>query len=260
MTENDTAAGSIGERLHKARLRKKATLDQVYKEIKVHPKILSALEEGRYDEFLNPTYIKAFLKSYCRYLELDANTVLADYDRLPKPAASRPVLEFASDRRQPATARLDPGSSAQIAKKWGVPAAAILILIVAGVFIVVLATKVVVKIRHAGRAQSALARPAAPIPPGSKALSIPAGEPLTLTVKTKNDVWLQVKCDDKIVFENVLKKGSVETYKADNTFHIWTGKADSLDLVLNGHTLGSPGGGVLRNIILSRDGLKVEKK
>ncbi|MBI4335665.1 MAG: helix-turn-helix domain-containing protein, partial [Candidatus Omnitrophica bacterium] len=99
MTEEQGTIESIGARLHKARLKKKVTVDQVYKDIKVHPKVITALEEDRYSDFLNPTYIKAFLKSYCRYLELDCNRLLADYDKCRAQSAGGDKKEEAQDTR-----------------------------------------------------------------------------------------------------------------------------------------------------------------
>ena len=66
---NDTGIGkssmiSVGERLKKARENKSLTIDQIRKQTRIHSDVLIALEEGRCNEILDPTYVKSFLKKY----------------------------------------------------------------------------------------------------------------------------------------------------------------------------------------------------
>lgn len=253
-------AESIGARLHKARLRKKATIEQVYKDIKIHPKILTALEEDRYDEFLNPTYIKAFLKGYCRYLDLDANKIISDYDAIRK-EPQRAVPNIQQKEKPELFSNIDWKAYISLGKKWFLPVLGGILAVFLTISVISLASRAVKKIRNSGAFSkktpvSAESREA----PVTKPLSIPKGQPLTLIVKTKGDVWLEVKSDEKTVFKSVLKKGSVEAYKADEKFQLWTGKGEFLDLVLNGNPLGSPGGGVIKKIVLTREGLKIDKR
>jgi cytoskeletal protein RodZ len=241
--ETQVQIESIGARLNRARLRKKLTVDQVYKDIKIHPKIIAALEEDRYEEFMSSIYIKAFLKSYCRYLDIDANRIMADYDKLRKQEPNI-VLEIAPKK-----------------EAWIFPVAAGVIVFFIALFLITLTAKGVKGVVNAKSAKSKATAPAESKEAASiKPLSIPASQNLTLIVKTKGDVWLSIKSDDKTVFKSTLKKGSVETYRADNKFQLWTGKGEYVDLTLNGNPLGSPGNGVIRNISLTREGLTVEKK
>lgn len=257
---------SIGERIHKARLRKKVTLDEAHKQTKIHPKVLSALEEDRFTEVLSPTYIKGFLKSYCKYLELDTGKILEDYNALHKGSAlPRPTLKIKEEegRAMPRLSELDVKKYMGLAKQWAMPAAVIIFGILFGILIIMLGVRALSKIKNAG-----LFRPRQEITVKKedtafimKPLSIPHTEPLSLIAKAKGgDVWLQVKADEKTLFQGVLKKGSIEAYKANDKFQLWTGKAEFLELSLNGNGLGSPGNGVMRKITLTREGLKIEKK
>lgn len=259
MTEGSQVE-SIGARLHKARLKKKATIEQVYKDTKIHPKILTALEEDRHDEFLNPTYIKAFLKSYCRYLDLDANKIIADYDVVRK-EPPKEALNIQQKEKPIALSNINWEEYIKLGKKWLLPILGGILAVFLIISIISLASKTVKKVRNAKIFSKKAAVVAEPKEPSvTKPLSIPQGQPLTLIVKTKGDVWLEVKSDGKTVFKSVLKKGSVEAYKADEKFQLWTGKGEFLDLVLNGNPLGSPGAGVIKKIILTREGLKIDKK
>lgn len=258
--ETQTAPESIGARLNKARLKKKATVDQVYKDIKIHPKVVTALEEDRYEDFMSPTYIKAFLKSYCRYLGMDANKIMADYDKLGKQAPNV-ALEIAPKKEAQKASNINIDKYLGLARQWLFPVAAGIIAFFIAISLIMLASKAVKKISSAASARPKAAAPAASKESSLiKSLSIPASAPLALTVKTKGDAWLEVKSDGKTIFKSVLKKGSVETYKANDKFQLWTGKGEYIDLTLNGNPLGSPGNGVIKRISLTREGLAVEKK
>lgn len=258
--ENQASTESIGARLNKARLKKKVTVGQVYKDIKIHPKIVTALEEDRYEDFLSPTYIKAFLKSYCRYLQVDANKIISDYDKFRKQEPTNVALEIPPKKEARTVSSVDINKYLGLAKQWLFPVAAGIIVFFIAVSLIALASKGIKKI------VSAAARPKAAVSAESKEasvikpLSIPAAQALSLTVKTKGDAWLEIKSDGKTVFKSVLKKGSVETYKANEKFQLWTGKGEYLDLTLNGNPLGSPGNGVIKRISLTREGLTIEKK
>jgi len=259
MTETEIKE-TIGERLHKARLKKKVTIDEAYRDTKIHPKILNALEADKYDDFLSPTYIKAFLKSYCRYLEVDANRILADYDSLRKEPV-RATLAVKDETKQAFFPDINWQRYTALGKKWLLPVGGIILGIILSVSLIILASKTIARIKNIKILEAKINKSEpAPAPAIKKPLSIPKDQPLALIVKTKGDVWLEVKSDGKTLFKSVLKKGSVEAYKADERLQLWTGKGEFLDLVLNGNPLGSPGNGVIKNIILTREGLKIEKK
>jgi cytoskeleton protein RodZ len=251
---------SIGARLHKARLRKKVTVEQVYKDIRIHPRIITALEEDRYEDFLSPIYSKAFLKSYCRYLEVDANKLLSDYDRTQK-EAGKSDPDQRKQQKSDTFSRINWNEYLKLGKKWALPVLGGVIAVFLSLYLISLAGKVVKKITNLGASKrqtitAAKTKESSMI----KTVSIPQGQPLNLIVKTKGDVWLEIRSDDKTIFKSTLKKGSVETYRAEQKFQLWTGKGEFLELVLNGNPLGSPGNGVIKNIVLTREGLKIEKK
>ncbi len=81
---NDFAPSSmkkVGDILKSAREKKGLALYDAYKFIKIHPKYLSALEEGDYSIFSSEVHIKGFLKIYCKLLELNEDEVLAFFRR-----------------------------------------------------------------------------------------------------------------------------------------------------------------------------------
>lgn len=61
----------LGEILRNTRLEKSLTIEQVEKDTKIRKQYLEAMENEQWDFFSDYIYLKNFLKTYCRYLELD---------------------------------------------------------------------------------------------------------------------------------------------------------------------------------------------
>lgn len=72
---------SIGAILKSAREKKRVTLDDVYKNIKIHPNYIKALESDDYSIFSGKVHSKGFLKIYCEYLGLNVADILALWRR-----------------------------------------------------------------------------------------------------------------------------------------------------------------------------------
>ncbi|MFZ5424518.1 MAG: helix-turn-helix domain-containing protein [Patescibacteria group bacterium] len=72
---------TVGELLRSQREKKKLTLDDIHKFIKIHPKFLLALEEGNYSVFSDKVHAKGFLKNYAEFLDLNVDEVLAFWRR-----------------------------------------------------------------------------------------------------------------------------------------------------------------------------------
>ena len=72
---------SVGDTLKDQRLKKKFSLNDVHKFVKIHPKFLIALEEGDYKVFSNKIHATGFLKNYAEFLELDVAKLLALWRR-----------------------------------------------------------------------------------------------------------------------------------------------------------------------------------
>lgn len=72
---------SVGTLLKNTRERKKITLRDVEKHIKVRERFVKALEEDRWNMFTSKIYIMGILKNYARFLSLDEQKILAFFRR-----------------------------------------------------------------------------------------------------------------------------------------------------------------------------------
>src|SRR5680860_283804 len=69
----------IGETLRSARGREKVGIKEVEKVTKIRGKYIQALEDEDFGAIPGATYVKAFLRTYAEYLDLDANALLQQY-------------------------------------------------------------------------------------------------------------------------------------------------------------------------------------
>jgi cytoskeletal protein RodZ len=96
---------TVAEQLCRAREAQKLTIYQVAETTKIRTDHLRALEEGNFDVFAAPVYIRGFVRSYATLLKLDVPQVMAALDselgqterfKEPPPLSpgSRSVLDF----------------------------------------------------------------------------------------------------------------------------------------------------------------------
>jgi len=72
--------GDLGQSLKEAREQKGVSLEEVEEVTRIRHKFVQALEEGNYGALPAETYVKAFLRTYAMYLELDPEEVMALYE------------------------------------------------------------------------------------------------------------------------------------------------------------------------------------
>lgn len=71
---------TIGERLEEARKRKGISMREAAEATKIRGDFLSSIEGNEFDFDLPEIYKRGFLKNYARYLKLDAEKILTDYN------------------------------------------------------------------------------------------------------------------------------------------------------------------------------------
>ncbi len=99
----------------------------------------------------------------------------------------------------------------------------------------------------------------APAKPAQNLSAQTSESSLVLVGHAKQAVWIRVKPDGVRAFEGSLKKGAVQTWKANQYFILRVGNPDSIEFTLDGKELGPMGisGGKIRDVRLSKDGWHV---
>ena len=82
--------------------------------------------------------------------------------------------------------------------------------------------------------------------------------PLKLLISVNQTVLVKVKTDGSLLFSHVLTRGSVESFTAKDRINIYVAKGEAVELFLNGKSLGSPGRGPVKDIEITRSGLKIK--
>ena len=96
---------SVAEQLRAGREARNLTISQVAETTKIRGDHLRALEEGNYDLFVAPVYIRGFIRTYATLLKLDVPKLMTELEgelnrtekfREPPPLSSQPrgVLDF----------------------------------------------------------------------------------------------------------------------------------------------------------------------
>jgi cytoskeletal protein RodZ len=72
--------GTVGAKLRQARERSNRSIRDLSEQTKIRSDHLEALEEGNYEVFSAPVYIRGFVRSYAGALKLDVAQTLAELD------------------------------------------------------------------------------------------------------------------------------------------------------------------------------------
>jgi cytoskeleton protein RodZ len=274
---------TAGTRLKKLRQEKGLSLEEAQKKTRIHLDILKSIEEDSLVN-LNPVYIKGFVKIYCSFLKVPPEEYLCGYQEngmvIPASPPEKKEDKFSWVGRRPKKTFLNPRIVVM-----AVSAVVLLLLILGGVALV----KFISKPRPKNpRQQLVLPKPtkkvdkkntlkpktALPVPAtkakseavssASSGVSAPALnlEPeVRISLNALDDCWVQARLDGKTIFQNILKKGRFESWSAKDKVELSLGSAGSVRLEVNGKLIPSLGrkGQVLKNILITKDGLKVGK-
>ncbi len=276
---------SPGTRLKRLRLEKGISLEEVHKKTKVHLNILKAIEEDNLINF-SPIYLKGFLRIYCKFLGVDPHDYIPDYKepeykavlagKLQEERSQGKSVSFSKIALN-AIGYLKPVLKSLKNKNFVVALAVIL----AAFFLFKLGKSISShnanskKPRVASASKASDRRPAPEVkkinkvvdkeePKTESNIIIPQDKPVTsikLGIRAKEDCWIQLRADGRMVFQNILKKGRYESWQADEKIEFSLGNAGVVDLEVNGKLVSNLGrrGQVLKNILITKQGLTIPR-
>lgn len=267
---------SIGNTLKEARDRKSLTLEDVHAKLKIHPRVLQLLEDDRFEKLPSPLFVKSFIKTYADFLEVNGEELLQTYERESRRDPEQVLfIKPAELRSREAEAKAAPWKPLMMV--------VVAILLVAVGYAVykgienfrathpvapkkIQSPKSLKPVKNQKAAGVGIVVPAAvPAKQGKEWLRSPEQgnfpkiaktEPLELTVRATDNVWLRVTCDEKVLFQSILRRDTQERWVANQSVEIWTGNSSNMTLTLNGRSLGSPGQGVVKKMVITRAGVK----
>jgi cytoskeletal protein RodZ len=236
------ARGNFGERLKRERELREVTLEEITSATRIGPRFLEALENEDWEKLPGGVFNRGFVRSVARYLGLDEEAFLAEYD-----LAHGTQAASVADRRD------DPIPSPP---KW-IPLALILGIaaLLAGLYF---GGRFAWRYYQARRAKSSLSSNAVAIPqpalpghtadtsaaPASQDTSTAAPMVLDLLVSASAPAHLRVLADNNLVFDTDLHAGENRHFAAKHDFEVSASDSGVVLLELNGQTvppLGLPG-------------------
>lgn len=226
MTEAEGASDAliverVGDRLRAARHGVGLDLADIATKTRIPQRHLAAIETGDYSALPSITYAVGFVKAYAR-------AVGADEASLAK--SLRVELGHESEYRS-APQDDDIADPARVPPKWLAWTAAIVVLLVAGVY----------GLWRNGTFDSSTTTEVAEVSTEAAnriTIATPEARPVTgaVVLTARDDVWFRVyDKNDKVLYEGVKTKGETWQVPADaDTPMIRTGRADQIDVTVGG--------------------------
>jgi cytoskeleton protein RodZ len=250
----------MGAYLRAARRKRRVSIERAAEDTRIRADFLMRMESDEFD-FLAPAYVRGFLKTYARFLRVDPNPLLDEFDHRFGTGRVNTAQILAHDRSTKVPKERRTLSS------WAVAA------IVAAAGLVTLFLIGVVSGSQEPLSQVALDNDkpspsrttvlspvpppplsATPIAPEEESIALDEGIDVQLAATTAR-CWVEVQADGSSTpaFKGILEVGDVETIHADSEMSIVLGNAAGVELTVNGHNLGVPSGPSVQTIHLPQD-------
>jgi len=242
-------AKNLGKLLQEARRSKEISLQQISDETRIRKDYLEALEKEEYDVFPAKVYVVSFLRSYARYLGLDAESLVHIYNREHSGQKDRMNL----NPRFPIV--VTQGIEKKSMSRKGI---ATLRFTKKGLIPFILAIGVVV-----GAGLSAIfylsssSRQLSPQVKVKKDVSIVSTNiprDISMVAEIKDKTWLRVVGDGVVSFEGILFPGENRRWVAENEMNVRIGNVDGVKLYINGEEVDTISGnlGRVNELIFTR--------
>ncbi len=282
----------IGRILKAEREKRAIPLETVHETTKIPLDSLRAIEEGYRIRTLSPFYYKSFVRSYAKYLGMDADEISGMIpSSRPAPVAPSVVAGkvAAAPKTVPSFRPLPvlnlfarSGNTKKIRKFVQI---GLIVVVCLGVLALIVGavrkfsqrkaaapTTVEQPKKMASRDSKPKAEPVrkaeppkADAPKSVRVATAPVSsqpaKAVTLTVRAKTTVWLNVRADGMPVFQGSLTRNNHVTWEANKRIELSGRDIEQLDYEVNGKPIGkiSRSGARIRKVIITPDGLSVER-
>jgi cytoskeletal protein RodZ len=233
---------TLGERLEEARKRKGISIREAAEATKIRGDYLQKFEANSFDLDLPPLYVRGFVRAYARYLEFDAQRILAEYDTLLASEGRAPRRES-----REVYGRVEFGEAGEaggstnaqkqaILLKYGLFAGGGVVLII----VIVLLVNVLFTRAPAKPAGTTAATPVtAPAQPAETAAES-ATQTLTFTASEATRLKIVQDSDKRVLFDGALARGETRSFRKTGKLLITVEKGSALRMEVNGRSYPVP--------------------
>ena len=219
-------AENIGKRLQEARRCKEISLQKVSEETKISREYLEALEKEEYDVFPAKVYVVSFIRSYARYLRLDAEALIHIYKREHSGRKDKmdlnPEFPIVVSQGVEEKAISRGGITAFRFTKKGPIAFILAIVVIVGAGLLA-----IFWLRLAMRQLS-------PQVKAGTSVSGDIAQNISMVAEINDKTWLRVVGDGVVSFEGILFPGENRKWVAKNGMNVRIGNVDGVRLYVNG--------------------------
>ena len=239
---------TIGERLEEARKRKGVSIREAAETTKIRGDYLQKFEANSFDVDLPPLYVRGFLRAYARFLDLDPERVVSDYDALggreskPHRRENREGLgrvDFSETPREPAGGEPSTPAGGRSAQDQAVMLK--FMLLGGGALVAVIVLILLVKVLFGGSPAKPASPPAAEPPASAQS---PASREATFTITIVEPTRIKVAYSDgSTVFldgKYPLNRGESRTIRYSKELTVTIEHPDRIRIELNGQAKDVP--------------------
>jgi len=271
---------SAGERLKKLRLEKGISLEEVQKKTKVNLNILKALEgDGLTD--LRPVYLRGFLKIYCKFLGVDPKEYIPDYKETQGIVKGLGTVEYISDEPKKFTSFLKTASLKLISFRPSKKVTRVFVFIAIIIFLSLglfnlgklISSRRAIHLTQERRTAAPANKKEDTKKQKPKAITVVTPKPqavkavpkketasvIRLIIRARENCWVYLKADGRVLFQRVLEKGRFESWEAKEKIELSLGNAGAVELEVNGQLFSNLGrkGQARKNIVITKEGLNI---
>lgn len=232
---------TLGERLEEARKRKGISIREAAEATKIRGDYLQKFEANTFELDLPPLYIRGFVRNYARYLELDAERFLAEYDThvAGESRGSRREsrenygrVEFGGEETAAPAAGSTPGGLDPVTLKY---------LLIGGSAVVLTIIVLLLVNLFTGRVEPRTTQAADQSAPTTAPATLPAAaQQLTLTATDATRIKIVQDSDKTTIYEGALARGESRTFRKVGKLLITVEKGSNLRMEVNGRSYPVP--------------------
>lgn len=232
---------TLGEMLREQRDRLGLSIQQAEEATRIRGKLLRALEDDDYEHLPNPGYVKGYVWSYAKFLELDPTDAV---DRYRRQIGSMHTHEISLNPEPVVVTRRD-----QHAIPWRTALAVVAVIAVAalavwGITLAVRPPEKPLPVPPAAEATKTPSRsneaskPSTPAPSPEPTVSAEptsnAPGPFKLVVAASGRSWIRIRIDGDVQFEGTLEDGDSKEYDVTEEASARIGAPSAVTITRNG--------------------------
>ncbi len=266
-------AERLGQQLRAAREARELTIQDVEQALRIRRRFLEAFETGAYEDLPGAVQARGFLRNYARYLRLDEDAILADYDSAQQALPAERRTPIARPRTTtaapppvvPPPLPDEPAIGSSVPRQGRGRRVSVVLGAVLGLILLLGlclgGTRLVEELLNTAANQenvdlldilptvptltpsSTFVASATPLP-GARVIegATPISDRVVLNVEVVQRAFIRVTVDGTVAFEGTVRPGTQLEYQAQQTLTLESSNGAGLDVIFNNLPIGALGG------------------